>query len=85
MAVAINDPLAITNNEKLLDGSNETGGVVARLCVAFHESQRFPHPVSDKKIGLLLSIETKMVWIPWKHFQWHGLADVENGGRIAAF
>jgi hypothetical protein len=52
---------------------------VTRLCIAFRESQRFPRPISAKKIGLLLNTDGKTVWTHSKHFQRHGLADVENG------
>jgi hypothetical protein len=68
MAVAIDELIAIMKDEKLLDGCGETRDGVAHLCITFHESQRFPRPISDKKIELLLKINAKTVWIHWKHF-----------------
>jgi hypothetical protein len=80
MAVSIDELLAIMNDKKLLDGCSETREAVTRLSIAFRESQRFPGPTSNKKIRLLLNINVKTVWIHWKYFQRHGLADFENAG-----
>jgi hypothetical protein len=79
MAIAINELLTIMNDGKLLDGCSETREAVTRLYIVFRESQRFPRPISSKKIGFLLPIDAKTVWIHRKHFQWHELAKVENG------
>jgi hypothetical protein len=52
---------------------------VARLCVAFRESERFGRPTPYKKIEDILGIDAKTVWIHWRYFQRHGLSDVDNG------
>jgi hypothetical protein len=59
MVIAIDELLATTNDEELLDGCSETREAVTRLYIPFCESQRFPCPVSYKKIGLVLNVGAK--------------------------
>jgi hypothetical protein len=69
----------ILNEEKILEGCTDTREPVARPCLAFRESGRFPKPISYKKIAKLLGVDPKTVWIHWKHFQKHGLSNIPSG------
>jgi hypothetical protein len=73
------DLLAILNNEKIWEGWSETKETIARVCSTFRESERFPRPISSKKIGILLGIDPKIVWIHWNPFQRNGFVDYQNG------
>jgi transposase len=71
--------MSILNDEKILEGCTDTREIVARMCLAFRESGRFPKPISSKKIAKLLGVDPKTVCIHCKHFQKHGLSDIPTG------
>jgi hypothetical protein len=54
---------------------------VARAYLTFRKSARFPRAASDEKIGVVLGLDPKTVWIHWNHFQGYGLSDYRNGVR----
>jgi hypothetical protein len=69
----------ILPDENILLSCSSTTEAVSRTCAAFCESGRFPSPISYKKIGILLGIDSKTALPQWKRFQLHGLWDAPTG------
>jgi hypothetical protein len=61
IAMAMDILMPILNEEKIIEGCPDAREAVARTCLAFRQSVRFPKPISNQKIAELLGVDPETV------------------------
>jgi hypothetical protein len=78
MCSTVKELQEIIETENILRNCTGVCDAVARCCISFRESGRFPESISFRKIATLLSLDAMTIWNHWQQFQKFDLADVEN-------